>query len=149
MSLELKDLLIEKPVTLIFWEIENNFETIVSFFQNETEVKKLEDFEDFQEWVNFVEVRYLVLACKNLERLEEIKKVIDKLDIEKRRKLFIIFISPHLETLDRKKSFLYGVNLVVNERDIKDLDKILSKAKTYWEVLYKAYFTTLEKLIER
>ncbi len=148
MTLDLKDLLLEKPLTAVYWELEEDFTKIIPFFQEETEVRKLENFEEFWEWIKYVEVRNLVLGYKDQSVFENIKKDLDRIDIEKRRKIFILLISPQLKTLDRKQAFLLGVNLVVHPENLGELDKILNKAKLYWEILYKPYFTTLEKILE-
>lgn len=146
--LELKDFLIEKPVTLIYWNLEEPYKIILPNFQSVTEIKSLEDFEDFWEWNKAVNVKYLIIGVKEKEKLEEIKRSLSKLPIDQRRRLFIIYISPHLKTLDRIQAFLYGVNLVVNSNDLENLDKILNKSMVYWEALYKPYYKALEKMWE-
>lgn len=146
--LELKDFLIEKPVTLIYWDLDESHQLILPFFQKETEVKVLENFEDLWDWNKAVTVKYLILGIKEKEQLEKIKKSLGTLPIDQRRKLFIIFISPHLESLNGVQAFLYEANLVVNPKDLENLDKILNKSRIYWEALYKPFNKALEKMWE-
>ncbi|MFN3568162.1 MAG: hypothetical protein ACK4UR_04535, partial [Caldimicrobium sp.] len=97
---------------------------------------------------NSVTVKYLILCIKEKEQLEKIKKSLGTLPIDQRRKLFIIFISPHLESLNGVQAFLYEANLVVNPKDLENLDKILNKSRIYWEALYKPFNKALEKMWE-
>ncbi|MFN4197023.1 MAG: hypothetical protein ACK4FM_03335 [Caldimicrobium sp.] len=144
--LELTDFLIEKHVTLIYWDLNKSHQLILPFFQNETEVKVIKDIEELWEWNKAVTVKYLILGIKKKEKLEEIKNELRKVPIDQRRKLFIIYISPHLETLNRLQAFLYEANLVVNTKDLKDLDKIINKSRIYWEALYKPFNKALEQI---
>jgi hypothetical protein len=148
MTLELKDLLLEKPVTLILWELDSKPDPIFQALQGETEIRSISSIEEFLEWIKMVDVRYFIVGVKTLDKLKEAKTILDGIVIEKRRNIFIVFISPNLNTMDMKEMFLFSVNLILNEKDIKDFEKILSKAKAYWEHLYKPYFTTLNKLLE-
>ncbi len=148
MILEIKDFLVEKPITLIYWDLDSKIDLIFPYLQQETEVRQISSIEDFYEWMKMVEIRNLIVGVKTKERLKEIKEALDKIPIEKRRSIFIIFISPDLKTLDFKETFLFSANLILNEKDLKDFERIFSRAKAYWEHLYKPYFTTLNKLIE-
>lgn len=148
MRLDLKDLLIEKPATLLFWELDSSFKDFLSFLEKETEVKVISSLEEFFAWLSSVEVKNFIAGIKHLERLKEINQLLERLPMEKRREIFIIFISPEFKTLDSKESFLYSANLVVNERDLPEMEKIYNKAKTYWINLYKPYYQMRNKILE-
>ncbi|MGC8871422.1 MAG: hypothetical protein ACP5QC_00885 [Caldimicrobium sp.] len=148
MKLQLEDLLLEKPVSLIYWELEGEFKNFFSFLEGETELKVLENLNEFYQWFTVLEIRNFMAGVKKAEKIKEINQLLEKLPIEKRREIFIIYISPEVETLDTKGSFLYSANLLVNERDLKDMERIYSKAKTYWVNLYKPYFQAMAKFLE-
>ncbi len=148
MKLQLEDLLLEKPVSLIYWELEGEFKKFFSFLEGETELKVLENLNEFYQWFNALEVKNFMAGVKKAEKIKEINQLLEKLPIERRREIFIIYISPEVETLDTKGSFLYSANLLVNERDLKDMERIYSKAKTYWVNLYKPYFQAMAKFLE-
>ncbi|PMP62691.1 MAG: hypothetical protein C0197_04100 [Caldimicrobium thiodismutans] len=148
MKFQLEDLLLEKPVSLIYWELEGEFKNFFSFLEGETELKILENLNEFYQWFTVLEIRNFMAGVKKAEKIKEINQLLEKLPIEKRREIFIIYISPEVETLDTKGSFLYSANLLVNERDLKDMERIYSKAKTYWVSLYKPYFQAMAKFLE-
>ncbi|MGC9109436.1 MAG: hypothetical protein ACP5HI_04220 [Caldimicrobium sp.] len=148
MKFQLEDLLLEKPVSLIYWELEGEFKKFFSFLEGETELKVLENLNEFYQWFSALEVRNFMAGVKKAEKIKEINQLLEKLPIERRREIFIIYISPEVETLDTKGSFLYSANLLVNERDLKDMERIYSKAKTYWVNLYKPYFQAMAKFLE-
>ncbi|MGB9760908.1 MAG: hypothetical protein ACPLWD_00235 [Caldimicrobium thiodismutans] len=148
MKFQLEDLLLEKPVSLIYWELEGEFKNFFSFLEGETELKILENLNEFYQWFTALEIRNFMAGVKKAEKIKEINQLLEKLPIEKRREIFIIYISPEVETLDTKGSFLYSANLLVNERDLKDMERIYSKAKTYWVNLYKPYFQAMAKFLE-
>ncbi|MGC8965237.1 MAG: hypothetical protein ACP5KO_00300 [Caldimicrobium sp.] len=148
MKFQLEDLLLEKPVSLIYWELEGEFKNFFSFLEGETELKILENLNEFYQWFTVLEIRNFMAGVKKAEKIKEINQLLEKLPIEKRREIFIIYISPEVETLDTKGSFLYSANLLVNERDLKDMERIYSKAKTYWVNLYKPYFQAMAKFLE-
>lgn len=148
MILELKDLLLEKPVSLIYWELVGDFTKFFSFLERDTELKPLNALEEIYHWFSGVEVKNFIAGVKNIEKLKEIKQIFEKLPIEKRREIFVILVSPELRSLDSKESFLYSVNLVVNEKDLSEMERIYNKAKTFWLSLYKPYYQTWEKILK-
>ncbi|MEZ0344396.1 MAG: hypothetical protein ABWJ99_06320 [Caldimicrobium sp.] len=148
MTLELSDLLLEKPISLIYWELGSDFKNFFSFLEKESEIRTLKTLEDFHHWINAVEIKNFIAGVKTSEKLKEINQILEKLPIEKRREIFVIFISPELKSLDTRASFLYSANLVVNEGDLPNMEKIYDKARTFWLNLYKPYYQTWNKLME-
>lgn len=148
MSLELEDLIIERPVSLIYWKLSSSFRNIQEVLSKETEVRELKEVGDLLPWLHHTEVKNLIVALPNLEEFKTFNSLLEKITPEKRRELFIIFISPYLKTLDPLLSFLYGVNLVIKEEDLLEFERIFSKARAYWKSLYSPYFKTFSKLAE-
>src|SRR2546427_142553 len=60
-----------------------------------------------------------------------------KLSVD-RRKSFFILVSENLRTLDGNAAFLYGVNLIVAQKDLGAFQQIYRDALGYHERLYSA-----------
>jgi len=63
-----------------------------------------------------------------------------------RRKSFFILVSDNLRTLDGNAAFLYGVNLIVANKDLGNFQHIYREALGYHERLYSA-MTAVSKTI--
>ncbi len=148
MKLSLEDLLIEKPLSLFFWKLSSEEKNFFLFLQKETEFRDIQNFKDFLEWISRSEVQYLILGLENPEELKENLRPFLEIPLEKRRKLFIILVSPKVQTLTNKETFLYGVNLLINSGDLSSVERILQKALLFWRDLYLPYFKAQEKFKE-
>jgi uncharacterized protein YbaR (Trm112 family) len=63
-----------------------------------------------------------------------------------RRKSFFILVSENLRTLDGNAAFLYGVNLVLAQKDLGTFPQIFKEAYTYHERLYASMTSVLRTL---
>ena len=63
-----------------------------------------------------------------------------------RRKSFFVLFSDNLRTLDGNAAFLYGVNLVVANKDIGNFSQIYREAFSYHERLYASMTASLRAL---
>ena len=63
-----------------------------------------------------------------------------------RRKSFFVLFSDNLRTLDGNAAFLYGVNLVVANKDIGNFTQIYREAYAYHERLYASMNASLRSL---
>jgi uncharacterized protein YbaR (Trm112 family) len=66
-----------------------------------------------------------------------------------RRRSFFILVSDNLRTLDGNAAFLYGVNLIVAQKDLGSFQQIYRDASTYHDRLYGAMNSVLKVLAER
>jgi len=148
MSLELQDLLIEKPVSLILWDLKSDPEKLIEVLQRETEIRRIQTLEEALSWLHSVEVKNLLVAKAEKEAFQEVKEGLRGLTVEKRRELFVVYVSPQLKTLDTKESFLLSANLVLNERDLSEFEKVYAKARAFWQGLYRHYFQAYQKILE-
>lgn len=78
--------------------------------------------------------------------LEELQPIISLMPAD-RRKSFFILVSENLRTLDGNAAFLYGVNLVVANKDLGNFQQIFRDAYKYHERLY-ASMTSVLRVIE-
>lgn len=61
-----------------------------------------------------------------------------------RRKAFIILVADNLRTFDGNAAFLYGVNLVVNSKDLGSISKIYREAEMHHQRLYQGMWEMLK-----
>lgn len=66
-----------------------------------------------------------------------------------RRKSFFILVSENLRTLDGNAAFLYGVNLIVAQKDLGAFQQIYRDASTYHDRLYSSMNSVLKMLEQR
>ena len=66
-----------------------------------------------------------------------------------RRKSFFILVAENLRTLDGNAAFLYGVNLIVAQKDLGSFQQIYKDASAYHDRLYGAMNSVLKVLAER
>ena len=66
-----------------------------------------------------------------------------------RRRSFFILVSENLRTLDGNAAFLYGVNLIVSQKDLGSFQQIYRDASAYHDRLYSAMNSVMKALAER
>jgi hypothetical protein len=66
-----------------------------------------------------------------------------------RRRSFFILVSENLRTLDGNAAFLYGVNLIVAQKDLGSFQQIYRDASTYHDRLYSTLNSVVKVLAER
>jgi hypothetical protein len=66
-----------------------------------------------------------------------------------RRRSFFILVSENLRTLDGNAAFLYGVNLIVSQKDLGSFQQIYRDASAYHDRLYSAMNSVMKVLAER
>lgn len=71
---------------------------------------------------------------------------INGLPPEKRRRMFVAFVSADLATMDTNSAFILGANLTVSKKDVKRLDRILAQGRVDQERLYRVFFQVKEEL---
>lgn len=77
--------------------------------------------------------------------LESIQPIVS-LTPNDRRKSFFILVSENLRTLDGNAAFLYGVNLVVAQKDLGAFQQIYREASGYHERLYSSMNSVLKAM---
>ncbi len=80
--------------------------------------------------------------------LESMQPIISLAPLDRRRSFFIL-ISENLRTLDGNAAFLYGVNLVVAQKDLGSFQQIYRDASAYHDRLYSAMNSVTRVLAER
>ncbi|MCD6489619.1 MAG: hypothetical protein J7K20_02695 [Thermodesulfobacterium sp.] len=146
---EYQDYLIEKPLCLIYCNLDSNFDIIKKHLYENFEIKEIKNLEDLIYWCKIAPVSMVIIGAKKLEEIKELGEFLnEKLPVEKRREIFLIYILPKTKTLDPKETFLLSANLVISEDHISDFKRVYQKASQYWSSLYKDFKSSYEKLKE-
>jgi predicted Zn finger-like uncharacterized protein len=67
---------------------------------------------------------------------------IERLHMDTRRNMFVTMISDRFRTLDYMRAFSKSVDLIINKKNIEDLEKILSRSLTEYDMFYRIYKET-------
>jgi DNA-binding response OmpR family regulator len=58
-----------------------------------------------------------------------------------RRRLFFVFLTPSLRTMDAHAAFLNNVNAIVNVTDIEELSRVMEVALREYNELYREFYS--------
>ncbi|PMP67070.1 MAG: hypothetical protein C0190_03980 [Thermodesulfobacterium geofontis] len=149
MSVEYRDYLIQKPLCLIYWNLNSPYNIFEKHFSKDFEIREIKNLDDLSYWCKIALVKAVIFGVKDLEEIKEMTKFLnEKLPIGKRRKMFLIYVLPEAKTLDPKETFLLSANLVVSEDHLSDFERIYQRAYQYWSDLYKDFHFAFEKFKE-
>ena len=70
---------------------------------------------------------------------------LERLSMSLRRQIFVAMISNRYRTMDNMMAFHSSTNLVINIKNIEDIDKILSRGITDSELFFRIYKETLKE----
>lgn len=68
---------------------------------------------------------------------------LERLHMDVRRNMFVTLISDRFRTMDHMMAFCKSVNLIINKKNIEDVEKILSRNISEYEMFYRIYKETL------
>ncbi len=144
---EYYDYLIEKPLCLVYWNLDTPVDVLQNYFSQDLEIKEVKDLENLIYWSRITSPRVIIIGVKDLKKVKGLTDFFnEKLPITKRRELFLIYVLPNAKTFDPKETFLLSANLVISESHLSDFEKIYQKAHQYWTNLYKDFKFTYEQL---
>jgi len=69
---------------------------------------------------------------------------LERLHMVVRRNMFITLISDRFRTMDHMMAFCKSVNLIINKKNLHDVERILSRNITEYEMFYRIYKETLD-----
>jgi hypothetical protein len=99
--------------------------------------------------MKFTHYHYVILHEKydNLPLLKNpVYQSLVKMPMATRRHIFLAIIGDTFKTLNEMQAFSYSVNLVINEKDVDKLAKILKKAIAEHEMFYKVFKESLQAM---
>lgn len=64
---------------------------------------------------------------------------LQRLPMDIRRKMFVTLVSDRYKTMDYMAAFNKSVNLIVNKKNIEDVEKILSRNITEYDMFYRIF----------
>ena len=68
---------------------------------------------------------------------------LERLHMEQRRNMFVTLLTDRFRTMDHMMAFCKSVNLIINKTNIGDVEKILARHITEFEMFYRIYHETL------
>ena len=68
---------------------------------------------------------------------------LERLPMDIRRNMFVAMIADRFRTMDYMMAFNKSVNLIINKENAAEMDKILSKGLTDYDMFYRIYKETL------
>lgn len=68
-----------------------------------------------------------------------IMRYVNSFHLGRRRRLYVVLVSPRHRTLDTQAAFSLGVNLLVNAADLAELPNVLNKSIREFNLLYRAF----------
>lgn len=150
MKLEYQDYFITKPLCLIYWNLDSSFDIIQKYLKEDFEIREVKTLEDLISWFGIADVSVVIIGVKELKEINDLMNYLnEKLPIEKRRELFLIYVLPKVKTFNSKATFLLNANLIISEENISDFERIYKKAQQYWTSLYRDFKLFYEKLKEK
>lgn len=75
-----------------------------------------------------------------------VMRYINRLSMSVRRRMFLILMGQNFKTMDRITAFALSANLVLNNKDMDNLGRILGNAVSDHEKFYKVFMDTLKEL---
>jgi predicted Zn finger-like uncharacterized protein len=70
---------------------------------------------------------------------------LERLGMSVRRQIFVAMISDRYRTMDNMMAFHASANIIINSKNIEDIDKILSRGITDTEMFYRVYKESLKE----
>ena len=77
--------------------------------------------------------------------MNSVLKYLDRLNMSTRRNIFVILITDRYRTMDNMSAFNKSVNLIVNLKNIDEIEKILRRGIADHEAFYRVYKRALIK----
>ena len=81
-------------------------------------------------------------GTKNPER-NGVLIYLERLHMDMRRNMFVTLVTDRFRTMDHMMAFCKSVNLIINKKNIGDVEKILSRNISDYEMFYRIYKETL------
>jgi len=67
------------------------------------------------------------------------------LEMVSRRRIFVVLVAKGFRTMDRMTAFHKSVNLLINEEDLHEIDKILARGIKKHELFYSVFNASLKE----
>ena len=77
--------------------------------------------------------------------MNNVLKYLDRLNMSIRRNIFVALVTTRFRTMDNMAAFHKSVNLIINLKNINEIEKILRRGKTDYESFYRVYKQSLIK----
>jgi predicted Zn finger-like uncharacterized protein len=68
---------------------------------------------------------------------------LERLHMDQRRSMFVTLLTDRFRTMDHMMAFCKSVNLIINKANIPDVEKILARNITEFDMFYRIYHETM------
>ncbi len=141
------EFLLDKPLSLVFWDFSGDRTPFLKALSNiGYEVRPIKRASLLTQWFRFNPPSLLVFVCNEREKLTPFLNILNRLPMPERRKIFTVWISPKVKTLDVREAFLLSLELTVNTADLSRFPDILERAQKIWRDFYTPYHQVEEAL---
>lgn len=77
--------------------------------------------------------------------MNNVLKYLDRLNMSIRRNIFVALVTDRFRTMDNMAAFNQSVNLVINLKNINEIEKILRRGKADYDAFYRVFKQSLIK----
>jgi len=71
---------------------------------------------------------------------------LERLNMIVRRNMFVVMLSNKFRTMDQMMAFRYSANIVVNTKNVDDIEKVIQRGLTDNEFFYRIFNETLKEV---
>ena len=71
---------------------------------------------------------------------------LERLNMTVRRKMFVVMLSNQFRTMDQMMALRYSVNIIVNNKNVDDIGKVIQRGLTDYEFFYGVFEETLKEV---
>ncbi len=143
----LEDFLLDRPLALVFWDVpaeKGSFLQALNQLGFESRIIKRPTH--LAQWLRFHTPALLILVCEDLGQAKLLFRILDGISLSERRKIFTVWISPKVRTMDPRQALLHSLHLVINTSDLARFPEIYAKARKLWDGFYAPFRQAQEAL---
>lgn len=97
--------------------------------------------EDASVMINLEDVSLIIAG----EQYSEIIREISSFPMYRKRDIIVFFISNSISTMDRLSAFVYGVDFIINFKDLNNFPVIFKKAYAEYQKTYRLFKEVIAK----
>lgn len=144
----LEDFLLSGPVALFFWDLPQPSTPVEKTLEAAGfSLRRFRSVDELRKWLRILVPQVLLYGTEDRELVSACESHLGQdLSMEEYRRIFRIWVSSHYRTLDPREIFLSGMHLVCQPEHLDRFEEIYTRARTYWEGLYRPYYQSLKEV---
>ncbi|MCS7214531.1 MAG: hypothetical protein RMI30_07315 [Thermodesulfovibrio sp.] len=127
----------------IVYENNREFQKIISDYLKSIGIDCLNPSNNEEASVMFSleDLSIVVLGEENIEIINQISS----LPMYRRREILVFLLSKSLSTMDRLSAFVYGVDCIINIKDLSNFPSIFKRTYSEYQKIYRVFKELLSK----